>query len=135
MSLQKHSLEDIWQRQEADRRLILETRETVAAMGSKLDAVINALNTITTNMARPPTPTNWVGIASLVVAVMVATGGYIQSRFSPVEQMLELHDHEVRAQTANSGQTTAELAALRRDVDRLYAKDARGPKYDATLKE
>jgi hypothetical protein len=118
----KHNLEDVWRRQEDDRRLILDTRETVAAIGSKLDALISTVTTLVSAVNRPPAPTNWIGIAALIVSIMVATGGYIQTRFSPVERLLELHDVESRKQIGEDARVSAELQALRRDVERLQPR-------------
>lgn len=89
-----HDLEDIYRRQETDRALILETREKVAGLDSKVDSILHAISQLSTSTA--PRPTNWIGIGSLLLAIMIALGGYLQTRLSPTERLVYYQDELVR---------------------------------------
>jgi hypothetical protein len=107
------TIEALMRQQHEDRRLILETRETVAGMGSKLDAVLASMAQLAHTVNRPAAPTNWIGIAALIVSVLVCAGTYMQSRLSPIERTLHMHDEQVRAQLYQNGKTDAEIAMLK----------------------
>lgn len=90
----QHDLEDIYRRQETDRSLIIETREKVAGLDSKVDSILSTLTQLTSTTA--PRPTNWIGIGSLLLAIMIALGGYLQTRLSPTERLVYYEDELLR---------------------------------------
>ena len=88
----EHSLDQVWTN-------IRTTQNQVAGMEAKIDSLISAVNMIT---SRPSKETNWIGIGSLIVALIVVVGTYVNARFIPVESIMEKHDRSLMEELKSS---------------------------------
>lgn len=64
----------------------------VSSIGAKLDSLTNAVATLAERSSRP---TNWIGLGSLMMAIVIGFTGYVQTRLSPTESIVtELRKEE-----------------------------------------
>ena len=78
----EHSLENVW-------TSLRHTQNQVGVIGAKLDSVISGVEKLTSTvnsiLSQPKKETNWIGIGSLLIAIIIMAGTYTQARLSPIE--------------------------------------------------
>lgn len=83
-----HDLGDIWtevrRHGETVAKLHIENQSLADALSDIRQEVRSELREIRTIISRPQQPTNWVGIGSLCVAILIAGGTYANSVMQPV---------------------------------------------------
>ena len=59
--------------------------EDMSSIKTSMDAIVRSVGTLTDRAANP-TPTNWVGIGSLMLALVLAGGGFVTLTTEPMKQ-------------------------------------------------
>lgn len=108
----------LWSEIEEIRKGESDLGAKVASLETSVAAVGQSLNRIEARLNAPRESTNWVGIGSLLIALVVAAGTYVQARLGPLEKDLSRLDavaercitHLIE-DARSEGRTRAELAA------------------------
>lgn len=65
--------------------------EDMSSIKTSMESIVSSVNQLT-QRAQNPTPTNWVGIGSLLLALVIAGGGFVTLTTEPIaEDVYELH--------------------------------------------
>lgn len=81
-----HNINEVWTAVRRQGESIAEIRQGLTAIADGLSDFKGELRSIRDIATRPQTPTNWLGVASLCVAILIAGGSYATSAISPVKQ-------------------------------------------------
>ena len=82
----EHSLNDVWTAVRKQGESVAEFRQGLSAISEGMADLRNELRAIRDFATRPSAPVNWVGVASLCVAILVFGGSYAQTVMSPVKE-------------------------------------------------
>jgi hypothetical protein len=93
-----------------------QTEQEVASIASKLDQVITTLDRVVERVTAPAPRTDWVGVGSLVIAIVGAGAFYLQSRFAPVESAQEIVRQRMEAAFERELQRERDLGRLEAEV-------------------
>lgn len=61
--------------------------EDMSSIKTSMDAIVQSVGELT-HRAHNPTPTNWVGIGSLMLALVIAGGGYVTLTAEPMQRSI-----------------------------------------------
>lgn len=86
-----HNVDEVWSQVQEDRRLSLDTRERVSSIEAKLDNLITSINVLSDKTYNKP-QTNWLGIGTLIISFLIASGTYLNTRLVPTE--LDVYRHK-----------------------------------------
>lgn len=92
----QHGSEDLWNALHEHGGQIAEIAKGQAATDAQLhslqrrvdtgfDQLAHSIESLTAHVNKPPQPTNWIGIGSLIVAITVVGGNWVQTRLGPIE--------------------------------------------------
>lgn len=81
-----HSLNDVWTAVRRQGESIAEIRQGLNGIADALSDFKAEIHSIRDIATRPRQPVNWVAIASLCVAILIAAGSYASSVIKPVKQ-------------------------------------------------
>ena len=105
----KHDIEAVWSN-------LRTTQNQVASMGAKLDTLVDSVNML---ISKPHKETNWIGVGSLIVALILVVGTYVQARFDPIETIVAKHDTQILAELEasaehryNAGERNGKIEAM-----------------------
>jgi len=86
---QEVSRNDMWDELNRQRGDITDVKSAIAGIGSKMDLLVHSAQ------ANKPTPTNWTGVASLVVSVLVAGAIWVNHSLGPVKAKDNAQDADI----------------------------------------
>jgi hypothetical protein len=96
-----------------------------ASMDAKLETVISGMDKIATRVNQPHN-TNWWGLISAIIAVVVVIAGGIQMKVTPIElaqlqilERIELDNSRDQISAENRGYSRAKAEDLQKQVNRL----------------
>ena len=81
-----HNINEVWTAVRRQGESVAEIRQGLASIVDTLADFRTELRNIRDITTRPSQPTNWLGVASLCVAILIAGGSYATSVISPVKE-------------------------------------------------
>ena len=120
-----HNVDDVWTQVQEDRRLSLDTRERVSSIEAKLDNLLSSINGLADKIYNKP-QTNWIGLGSLLLALMIAFGTYLDTRLTPTETsvtsyatMLYQHNTQISSVVQSERYISEELNRLKNNAESM----------------
>jgi len=85
-NVEQHDLDQVWENLTDLQKGQAETRQEVAGLNAALNALINEVKHLASIVTRPQEKVNWIGIGSLVVAMLICGGSYTNSVIRPLKE-------------------------------------------------
>ena len=119
-SAPKHDLNQVW-------TAINKTQGQVSALSLAFENLSSDVKQLLQVVTRPASPTNWIGIGTLVIALIITSATYIQARLSPIDSVITKHDgyimEELKASSEhryNAGLRDGKLDTLATVVETFF---------------
>jgi hypothetical protein len=81
----EHNLNDVWTAVRRQGEAVAEVRQALSSVADSFQDLKQELRNIRDIATRPAQPVNWVAIASLCVAILIAGGSYTGSAIKPIK--------------------------------------------------
>jgi hypothetical protein len=112
-----HDLNQVWAAITSTRSDVAETGKQVSALTVSVQNLASEMKQLVEVVSRPIAPTNWVGIGSLIIAMLAVSGVYMQSRLAPMEKALDTITMIMRDNNAATLKDAYERGRFSADLD------------------
>ena len=99
--------------------------QDISGIEATLENFVDLLKEVRNEQLRPKPTTNWLGVGSLLLSLVIAGGVYVQDQIQPIDAKLEMVTNALIQNTDRQIQLTADAAVSIKDREWLRIMEQR----------